>query len=72
MAEDVQTGGLHKFRYGKEGVSKINADLKKDIQDGYAVYYERKAREARNRKILWIITGIILLALIGISLWNLF
>ncbi|HLF53551.1 MAG TPA: hypothetical protein VI544_00030 [Candidatus Nanoarchaeia archaeon] len=72
MAEDVQTGGLHTFRYGKEGVSKINANLKKEIQEGYAAYYKRMAKEARNRKISWILIGIVLLALIGISLWKLF
>ena len=72
MGEDVQTGGLHKFRYGKEGVSKINADLKKDIQEGYADYYERKAREARNKKILLISIGFVLLVLLGFAFWKLF
>jgi len=72
MAEEVQTGGLVKFKYGKSDKGKISEDLKREIKGGYARYYERKEREIRNKKILLIIIGLILLILFGLALWRLF
>ncbi len=72
MAEEVQTGGLVKFKYGKNDKEKISEDLKREIKGGYARYYERKEREIRNKKILLIIIGLILLILFGLALWRLF
>lgn len=71
MAEDVQTGGLMKFRYGKGEKPKINEDLKKDIRDAYGMYYERKAREERRRKLLWLLVGLVILVALILLGWSL-
>lgn len=72
MAENVQTGGLMKFRYGKNEKPKINEELKRDIQDAYGRYYERKAHEEKRRKLLWRLTGLAILILIGFAIWKVF
>lgn len=67
MAEDVQTGGLYKFRYGKGSGSKLSEEQRNEIREAYARADERKAREKRNKIIFWIIGIIIFIVLIGIG-----
>ena len=71
MAE-VNTGGLKDFKYPKGYQPKLDESLKKDIQSAYGQYYERKAREDRNKRILLIIAGLIILVLLGFAFWKLF
>ena len=67
MAEDVQTGGLMRFRYGKDSSSKLDDDRKREIREAYALADERKAREKRNRIILWVLMLIALIILGGLG-----
>lgn len=54
MGEDVETGGLIKFRYEKGSGSKMSENERNEIREAYARAEERKAREKRNRIIFWI------------------
>jgi hypothetical protein len=71
MAENVSTGGLMKFRYGKNEKPKISEDLKRDIQDAYGKYYERKAKELRNKRMLWLLAGLVILVALILLGWSL-
>ena len=79
MAEDVQTGGLIKFRYGKGDSSpRLDEKRKRGIQDAYAQFHERKreiqgayaqfderkALERRNRMIFWVLAAIVTLVVL--------
>ena len=70
MTENVNTGGLKTFT--NKGDLKLDEERKKDIQEGYARYYERRARELRNKRILLIVIGFILLALLGWAFFRMF
>ncbi len=59
-----------KFKYGKESSSKIDEGLKNDIEEAYGKYYERRARELRNKRILWAVGGLVILALMGFTIWR--
>lgn len=59
MAERVETGGVMRFDYRGEKVSKLDDGKKKEIEDAYGQYYERKKRERRNKIIFWIIVALI-------------
>jgi len=63
MAEEVNTGGLHRFVRSRGEELKLDDERRKDIREAYARAEEREAREKRNRMIFWI-AGIILLALL--------
>ncbi len=71
MAEQVETGGVMTFRYGREHQPVLDGKLKKDIEKAYARASERKKRE-RLRKSLWWILGIIifLILIAAIFLWR--
>lgn len=69
MTEDVQTGGLMKFRYGKGNGPRLDDKRKKDIQDAYAQFYERRAIERRNRTIFWVL-ALIALVIFGFVVWR--
>ena len=69
MAEDVQTGGFMSFRHGRGSNFKLDDKRKKEIQEAYAQFYERKALEKRNRTIFWILTSIALIIL-GFVVWR--
>jgi len=70
MAEEVGTGGLHKFRYEKGESSRLSEEKRKEIGEAYGKYYERRAREKRNRTIFWIIGIVILILLLGLMVWK--
>ena len=70
MTENVNTGGLKTFT--NKGDLKLDEERKKDIQEGYVKYYERKAKELRNKRILLIVIGFILLALLGWAFLRMF
>jgi len=55
MGEDVETGGLMRFRYDKGSGRKISESERNEIREAYARAEERKARERRNRIIFWIV-----------------
>jgi len=70
MAEDVQTGGLIKFRYGKGDSSpRLDEKRKRGIQDAYAQFHERKALEKRNKMIFWVL-ALIVLVILGFVAWK--
>jgi hypothetical protein len=61
MSESVETGGLMKFKYGKEDrVSKLGEREKDEIKEAYGKYDQRKEKEKR-RKLMLILLGIIIL-----------
>ena len=70
MSEEVQTGGVMRFRYGKNDERKLSDSQKKEIDEAYARANERKAKEKRNKMIFWIVGGLIALILLGILIWS--
>jgi len=69
MAEQVQTGGVMRFRYErKQAEPELDPDDKREIRAAYGAYYERKRKEKRNKIVFWIILCLILLFLIGFAL----
>jgi len=70
MAENVSTGGLKVFRHGKDDYS-LDSERKKEIEEGYGKYYERRERE-RKQKIIWwtagILVGLVIICLVGLKL----
>lgn len=72
MAEDVSTGGLMKFRYGKADKPKIDEGLKREIEEAYGKYYERRASEEKRRKLLWRLLGIIIFLIMVFVGWKMF
>ena len=65
MAEEASTGGLKSFKYDKGSESKLDAERKNAIAQGYGEYYERRAREKRNRIILWVVVGLVVIGTLG-------
>ena len=61
MVEKVSTGGLVSFKYGKGQRPKMSSEEKKEIENAYGKYYERKRREKRNRIILIVVIAVVLL-----------
>lgn len=61
MAERITTGGTKSFVYKKGDVGELDEERKKGIAEGYEKYYERKARERKNKIILWTLVGIIVI-----------
>lgn len=66
MGEDVETGGLIKFRYEKGHQAKLSEYERNEIRDAYAKAEERKARERKNRIIFWILGLIGLIVVSGL------
>lgn len=62
MGEDVETGGLMKFRYDKGSGRRMSDEERAEIRSAYLRAEERKARERRNRIIFWIVGIVIALA----------
>jgi len=71
MAEEVNTGGVKRFVHVRGEQPKINEELRRDIQDAYGLYYARKAREEKRRKLLWRLAGLAILILIVFVSWKL-
>ncbi len=69
MAEKVETGGVKSFHYEKGKESKLDENRKKEIEEGYRNYYERKEREGRNRILMIIFLILIILVLIILGMW---
>lgn len=72
MAEEVSTGGLKSFRYGKGKDLKMSNEQKKEIDEAYGKYYERREKEKRNRTIFWVVAGLIVLLVLGFIIWKFF
>ena len=71
MTEEVSTGGLVRFRYGKDNKkSELSDEKKKEIAEAYAAAEERKEREKRNKMIMWIVIGLIVLLIAGWIVWK--
>lgn len=64
MAEEVETGGLMRFRYSGEQARLSDRD-KKEFEAAYQQADERKRREKARRRALWI--GGIVIALVIIT-----
>ena len=67
--EKVETGGVKSFHYEKGKELKLDENRKKEIEEGYKKYYERKERERRNRNIIIFIVLLIILILIAVGVW---
>ena len=66
MPEKVETGGLMRFDYAKQGPrSKLSTKEKEEISKAYEAARLRKRKERRNRIIIWLILVILALALIS-------
>jgi cytoskeletal protein RodZ len=63
MAEKVNTGGVMSFDYSKSGKQKLDENRKRDVEEAYLRADERKAKEKRNRTILWIVLVLVLIFL---------
>jgi hypothetical protein len=64
MAEQVQTGGVMQFRYGRGNYPKASKEEREDIEQAYEIADERKRRE-RRRLWLLILLGIIIVVVIA-------
>lgn len=72
MTEKVSTGGAMKFEYERGHAPKMSQEEKKEIENAYKKYYDRKTREKKKKNILIAIAIIItLIILITILLKNL-
>lgn len=69
MAEEVNTGGVKRFVH-QGGDLKLDDERKREIREAYARADERKARERKNRIILWVVGIIILIILILLGIWK--
>jgi hypothetical protein len=69
MAEEVQTGGIMRFRRIEEQQSELDPKRKKDIDMAYDAYYERRKEEKRRKRIFWIIGIVILILILGIGIY---
>ena len=61
MAESVQTGGIMQFKYPSQ-TPKLKEAYRKEIDEAYDVYYERKKEEKKRKRLIWmlILLGIII------------
>ena len=66
MAEEVETGGLMRFRYSGEQ-AKLSDQKKKEIEAAYQQADERKKKEKLRKKIIWI--SMIILVVLSITLY---
>jgi hypothetical protein len=62
MAEEVNTGGLMRFRHDKDSQDKLSDEERNDIREAYAKADERKRREKVQRVIIWMIIALIIVA----------
>ena len=62
MAERIQTGGLKIFDYRKSEKKNLTEEQKREIQEAYSKYDERKKREKTRRFILILLAIILLVA----------
>lgn len=66
MAEKVSTGGTMEFRYQKGQKVKPTKEFTIEIEQAYDKARERKAKERRNRIIMWIVIILVLILLFGV------
>lgn len=65
MTEQVQTGGMMQFHYGRQREAELDPVRRNAIQIGYAEADERKRKEKKNRIIFWIIATLVVLLILG-------
>lgn len=65
MAEEVNTGGLMRFKHDKGSEAKISESERNEIREAYARADERKRKEKLQRIIIWIIVTLIVVGAIG-------
>jgi hypothetical protein len=65
MSEEVNTGGLMRFKYGASGESKLSDAERDEIRDAYARAGERKRREKLTKWIVWMIIALIIVVGVG-------
>ena len=61
MLEEVQTGGLVKFSYNGNDISKLESSQKEEIREGYEEYYRRRRNEMKRKRMLIVLLLIILI-----------
>jgi hypothetical protein len=61
MAEEVNTGGLIRFQYGKDSSAKLSDSERNEIRGAYARADERKRKERLKRWVIWIVIGLIVI-----------
>jgi len=66
MVERVSTGGLKSFDYKNKPRGKLDVERRKGIEEGYKKYYERKARERKARRIVWVVAALIVLIVLAV------
>lgn len=65
MAEEVNTGGLVRFRHDKDSEAKLSDSERNEIREAYAKADERKRKEKLQRLIIWIIVVLVVLGAMG-------
>lgn len=69
MAENVETGGLMKFNYGKLDKQQASERVKREIREAYEKAEERKEKEKRNRLIIWTFIIILIVVFFGLLIY---
>ncbi len=67
MAEEVETGGLMRFRYSGEQ-AKLGDKEKKEINAAYQQADERKRKEKARKRMFWIL-GIIIIVILIVGIY---
>jgi hypothetical protein len=65
MAEQVNTGGVMQFNYGRTQTIRLDPERREAIEAGYIEANERKKREKKNKMILLIFIALIILLIAG-------
>lgn len=66
MAETVSTGGNMQFQYRREHRPKPTKEYRIEIEEAYDKARVRKAKERRNKIIMWTVIVLVLILLFGI------
>ena len=70
MKERVHTGGVMSFNYSSRKPGKLSNEKKREINEAYGKYYERKRKEKRNKIIGWGIAIFLILAVLAFILFS--
>ena len=65
MAEEVNTGGLVRFRHDKDSEAKLSDAERNEIRLAYQKADERKRREKLTQWIIWIIVALVIVGILG-------
>lgn len=68
MAEEVQTGGIVRFRYDNQNQLKLTDKQKKEIEEAYKKADERKRKEKIRKKLIVILIILVIISLVYLLL----